>query len=117
VAVPLHRFEETEICKSPPKQIIACGTRFPDGMKALERYPTAVLILVHPKGIPPITSEFKDSVTVVLPQLDTAKVGSQWKSACKKMGWKILTSKGVGQDIRAAWPRTAMIAMGHHLNE
>jgi O-antigen ligase len=87
-----------------PRMIIACGSQFAAGFSALLKYPDARLILVHPVGKPDVADNMKGNVLVIMPMLDTRNSGRGWKVFCKKMGWPISVSPGVGQDIRAVWP-------------
>ena len=90
-------------CASP-RVIVACGSRFPAGISALLRFPDAHLILLHPLGKPVVPEGFKGRVSVILPMLDTRNSGRGWKAICKRKGWAISISAGVGQDIRPVWP-------------
>ena len=92
------------ISSASPQVIVACGSRVPAGIVALLGFPEAHLILLHPLGTPVIPEGFKGKVTVILPMLDTKNSGRTWKSVCKRMGWNLLMSPGVGQDVRLVWP-------------
>ena len=87
-----------------PRVIVACGSKYPAGISALQRFPDAHLILLHPVGKPVVPEGFKGRVSVILPMLDTRNSGRGWKAVCKQKGWAVSISAGVGQDIRQAWP-------------
>jgi hypothetical protein len=88
----------------PPVWIIACGNRFGEGFQALERFPSAMLVLLHPSGKPPQADGSGKQVILMLPMLDTRYSGRAWKVVAKQQGWNVVTSPGVGQDIRPIWP-------------
>ncbi len=105
IDTPLGIAAEISIISSAsPQVIVACGSRVPAGIVALLGFPEAHLILLHPLGTPVIPEGFKGKVTVILPMLDTKNSGRTWKSVCKRMGWNLLMSPGVGQDVRLVWP-------------
>jgi hypothetical protein len=102
----------SDLSNMPPQNIIACGSQFAAGMKALQRFPEAHLILVHPLGKPSVPDEFRGSVSVMLPMLDTRNTGRIWRTIGKKKGWEISTSPGVGQDLRPLWPEVLILLLG-----
>ena len=103
IFAPLTDSSHCATC-SNPQVIVACGSRFSDGISALLRFPEAHLILVHPVGKPILPEGMTGKVSVILPMLDTRNNGRAWKTISKLKGWPISTSAGVGQDIRALWP-------------
>ena len=93
-----------EVAPTSPQAIVACGSRSLAGIAALQKFPRARLILVHPLGKPDVPDGFKGRVSVIFPTLDTRNSGRGWKLMCKQKGWEIGMSPGVGQDIRPVWP-------------
>lgn len=91
-----------------PSIIIACGGRSSEGIRAVRKFPDARLVLVHPLEKVVLPPDFKGNVSVVLPMLDTRNTGRVWRSTCKRNGWPVMTSRGVGQDIRPVWPGVMM---------
>jgi hypothetical protein len=102
----------SDLSNIPPQNIIACGSQFAAGMKALQRFPEAHLILVHPLGKPSVLDECAGRVSVMLPMLDTRNTGRIWRTIGKEKGWEILTSSGVGQDLRPLWPEVLILSLG-----
>ncbi len=102
ISVPL--VDCAEVTCTSPQAIIACGSRFSAGLAALQKFPEAHLILVHPVGKPDVPDGLNGRVSVMLPMLDTRNSGRGWKVICKQKGWEISMNPGVGQDIRPVWP-------------
>lgn len=84
--------------------VIACGGRAEEGLGLLRRSPEARLVLLHPLGRPDGTGVGPGEVRLVLPGLDILGSGRRWRSAARRLGWKCVESKGVGQDVRLVWP-------------
>jgi hypothetical protein len=68
--------------------------------------------LVHPLGKPSVLDECAGRVSVMLPMLDTRNTGRIWRTIGKEKGWEILTSSGVGQDLRSLWPEVLILSLG-----
>lgn len=106
ISVPLTDSGEVDL--DSPSVIVACGAQASTGILALRKFPDARLILVHPLEKVILAPDFKGDVSVILPMLDTRNTGRAWRTACKRNGWPVSTSRGVGQDIRPVWPNVMM---------
>jgi hypothetical protein len=105
IDAPLGKSANSSIVSdASPQVIVACGNRFPTGISALQEFPDAHLILLHPLGTPVFPDGFKGRMSVILPMLDTRNSGRGWKVACRRMEWELMLSPGVGQDVRLVWP-------------
>lgn len=106
ITIPLSTDGATIPESSPqPTTIVACGNRWSAGFQTFKQHHNANLLLLHPVGIPEVPEGLTGSVSVMLPMLDTRNAGRPWKALCREKQWKVTTNPGVGQDVRAAWPK------------
>ena len=80
------------------------------------RWGSPEIVLVHPCGRLPSdrgdpVSLRSHQITVVLPEIDQNGDQRRWRTWAEKQCARVVIASGVGQDVRAVWPKVMIQAM------